>query len=1044
MNQLFTIYSAIFLLTSGISFLVAILAWQRRRVKTAMELFFLMCFAGIWTFFVMFETAATTLNNKILWSQLAYLGAVSTPVLYLLFVLRFTGKDRLVKPWSVILLFVIPVITLLLTFTNHLHYLVWPGFSEISPHTNMLEYYHGPWFWIGYLAYNYILLFASTVLLFQYILSKPKAFRKQGWVVLIAGVFPWLASIFYLSRINIVPGLDLVPVSFIISGSLFVYAILYFGFLDLVPVARETLVETLWDGIVALDDQDRILDINEAANQFLGIPYRNNVGFYIELSGATQLELLIAVMTHEPVEQINIGDKTFNIIKKPIKSLPGSRLILIRDITEQIIRQNEIIVSEKKYRNMFSMFRLMMDNMSDLLWAKDLNKRFIFTNKAICEKLLMANDTHEPIQKTDLFFAERERKNNPENPYWHTFGEMCQDSDQLVLDTQSPHQFDEFGNVRGQFLYLDVQKAPIFDENGDMIGVVGSARDVTVQKKHEQALLHKDKLLEAISRATALLIKAENFDENIQSALAIIGEVTGANRVYIFSNSESPEYSMPLMSQIYEWTDGKVEPQINNSELQNVPYELACPRWCRILSAGKSVAGHVRDFPELERQGLEPQNIKSILATPITIDGYFWGFMGFDACLEEREWTPTEQLLLSAASNSIGAAILRKRNQDELVAAKEKAQESDRLKSAFLDNISHEIRTPVNGILGFLNLIREEELAPEERDQYIDLINTSSERLLNLISDIIDISIVQSGQLKLTHEITSVPEILTAVFKEFKDLADRKKIDFNLNTHLPQDEGILITDPEKLSLIIRKLTGNAIKFTVHGSVSIDAAEDHGYLLITVTDTGVGISKEQQGRLFNKFTQADLSHSRPYEGMGLGLALAKAYTDALNGEIWFESQPGEGTVFFLKIPCNQKKTEIINPGKKAPANNSSPSKKLRILIAEDDDVSFKYLSMVLSHFGPDMIRTSTGQEALEIFRITSQFDLILMDIKMPEMDGLTAIREIRKTDSEIPVIVISAYALKGDREKALEAGCNEYLSKPVKPEEILDVISRYLV
>jgi len=257
-KQYLTLYALFFLATSLVSFFVTFLAWQRRSEKSAKELAKLMFLAGIWSLLILFETNSTTMTDKIFWAKFAYIGALSTPIFYLIFALRFTGKDKFISLRNILLLFIVPVIVLALTFTNEKHKLIWTGFSAITTETNMMEYYHGVGFWIGYASYTYILFVIATVFLFSFIFKNTKTLRLQGLIVIVGGLLPWTASIFYLSGNNPVPGLDLVPVSIILSGILFAYAILYMNLLNLAPIARRTLVETLSDGILALDRQNRI------------------------------------------------------------------------------------------------------------------------------------------------------------------------------------------------------------------------------------------------------------------------------------------------------------------------------------------------------------------------------------------------------------------------------------------------------------------------------------------------------------------------------------------------------------------------------------------------------------------------------------------------------------------------------------------------------------------------------------------------------------------------------------------------------------------
>jgi len=352
MIQFFTIYSLFFLVTALVSFFGAFLAWQRRKVKGALEIVWLMIASGTGAFWLIFETAAPTMAEKIFWSKMEFLGGISVPVLYFLFVLRFTGKDKFLTKKHIFSYFVIPIITFFLMLTNENHNLIWSGFSSIYTDTNLMEYYHGFFFWVGYVAYSYFLLIIATIHLFRFILHHKKSFRTQGWVILIGGVLPWSVSIFYLLGINVTPGMDITPASITISGILMIYAIFHTRFLDLSPIARETLFETLQDGILALDEQNRIQDVNEAAIKYLRMPGKNIIGLYAAEAGALASALLEESIKEELSEPVEIQDgyslKTFRIIKQPIHDQPGSRLIVIRDITDSIIRQKELIKAKEK------------------------------------------------------------------------------------------------------------------------------------------------------------------------------------------------------------------------------------------------------------------------------------------------------------------------------------------------------------------------------------------------------------------------------------------------------------------------------------------------------------------------------------------------------------------------------------------------------------------------------------------------------------------------------------------------------------------------
>lgn len=380
---------------------------------------------------------------------------------------------------------------------------------------------------------------------------------------------------------------------------------------------------------------------------------------------------------------------------------------------------------------------------------------------------------------------------------------------------------------------------------------------------------------------------------------------------------------------------------------------------------------------------------------------------------------------------------------DELLKAKLKAEESDKLKSAFLANMSHEIRTPMNGILGFLELLREPDLSEESKNRYIDLVNRGGERLLNTINDIIEISKIESGQVKVQQGKVNLSDVMEYHFHFFEQQVDKQNIEFKIGKQLKSIEEIIIADKNKLEGILTNLLRNAIKFTERGIIEFGnyLAEDN--LIFYVRDTGIGIPKEKQEIIFNRFIQGDLStYDRPYEGSGLGLSIVKAYSELMKGKVWVESEEGKGSTFYFSIPYEPIDNEIIIPQKENIAENYS-GKEINILAAEDDMSCHFLLKTLLSSKGINVVHAKNGKEALEIFKERKDISLVLMDLKMPVMNGIEATKEIRKFDSEIPIIAVTAYALSGDKEMAIEAGCNDYISKPLNVSLLYSKLKNHL-
>lgn len=379
----------------------------------------------------------------------------------------------------------------------------------------------------------------------------------------------------------------------------------------------------------------------------------------------------------------------------------------------------------------------------------------------------------------------------------------------------------------------------------------------------------------------------------------------------------------------------------------------------------------------------------------------------------------------------------------ELMEAKEKAEESERLKSSFLTNMSHEIRTPMNGILGFMDLLQNPELSGEERNEYITIVRASGDRLLHTINDIIDISRIESGEYIVTQKAVNINALLIELYKFFSPEAEKKGIALQLSNTLPIAESGVLTDKSKLESILTNLIKNAIKFTFHGSIEFGChLKDNNYLFY-VKDTGAGIPANHVNSIFNRFVQGDTSHSRPYEGSGLGLSISKAYTEMLSGKIWVESEVNSGSVFYTSLPL--KCFHAAPQQQQKEVQNETPYqeiKKLNILICEDDEVSEILISTALKDVAGKFFKAITGEEALKICHEYPDLDIIMMDIKMPLMDGYETTQEIRKFNKNVIIIAVTAFANPENEEAAIEAGCNDFLSKPINLDKLKQLIQKH--
>ena len=380
----------------------------------------------------------------------------------------------------------------------------------------------------------------------------------------------------------------------------------------------------------------------------------------------------------------------------------------------------------------------------------------------------------------------------------------------------------------------------------------------------------------------------------------------------------------------------------------------------------------------------------------------------------------------------------------ELQRAKERAEESDRLKSAFLANMSHEIRTPMNGILGFSELLKNPELTGDEQQEYLRIIERSGERMLNIINNIVDISKIESGLMKIDIGKSNINEQIEYIYTFFKPEMEAKGIGFSFRSSLPVSESIIYTDNEKVHAVLINLVKNAVKYTERGTIEFGYLKKGNFLEFYVKDSGIGIPRGRQDAIFERFIKADVTDKMARQGAGLGLSISKAYIEMLGGKIWVESEVEIGSTFYFTLPYKIGEEKMVTQ-KKLLDNNADPVPEvpgLKILIAEDDEASEILLGIGVKKISKEILKARTGVEAVKICRDNPDIDLILMDIQMPELNGYEATRQIRQINKDVVIIAQTAYGLSGDREKAIEAGCNDYISKPIKNDELRNIIQTY--
>jgi len=656
----------------------------------------------------------------------------------------------------------------------------------------------------------------------------------------------------------------------------------------------------------------------------------------------------------------------------------------LRDITARKLAELALQAIETNYRDLVL-------KMPDGVYKSTEAGRFISTNPALAT--MLGYDSVEELMavdiKKELYFDESDRE----------MVELKEGSTEIGIY--------RLRKKDGSELWVEDHGWLVFDQDDNTLFHEGIMRDVTDRKKAEDALLH----------------------EQIFSK-SVIDSLPGVFYLYSY-----PELRLVLWNRQHETLFG--------------------------FEPGEIANRHFTEWYLPEAQPLALSTIDDVMHV---------GNGSFESFVLTKDREPLPYFFTAVAFESQGKRYLmgtgidiseRKKAEFDLIIARDRAEESDRLKSAFLANMSHEIRTPMNGILGFAELLKIPDLTGDQQQEYIGLIKKSGDRMLNIINDIVDISKIESGLVKIDYKESDLNRQTEYIYNFFKSEAESKGISLSYKNGVQTKEFIIRTDREKLYAILTNLVKNAIKFTSTGTIEFGyvtskaKAADESMsisqnelgrqceLSFYVKDTGIGIPKSRHKDIFDRFIQADIADTRAFQGAGLGLSISKAYVEMLGGKIWVESEEGKGSDFYFTLPCQRLsdekpslKTAVLTQEAQAHINN------LKVLIAEDDAASEMLITIVLQPFSKEILKAGNGIEAIETCRNNPDIDLLLMDVKMPVMDGYEATRQIREFNQNIVIIAQTAYGLSGDKELAILAGCNDYISKPIGLPALRELIQKY--
>jgi signal transduction histidine kinase/DNA-binding response OmpR family regulator len=543
-------------------------------------------------------------------------------------------------------------------------------------------------------------------------------------------------------------------------------------------------------------------------------------------------------------------------------------------------------------------------------------------------------------------------------------------------------------------------------------------------------------LMSAVNRIAEILLQSDaaGFDDDLWLCMEIMAHCADIDRLRIWENfvRDGRLYYRCL----FAWQEGG-NPQNGRACRVEAAYDEVLPGRRQKFADGQCIIGPVGELPTEERDCFAPHGILSILALPISIHGKFWGFISYEDCRKKRSFSRDEILILQSAGLIIVNAWQRNDMDHKLIEAREEALAGTRAKSDFLSNMSHEIRTPMNAIIG-MTAIGLGAGDMTRKDYAFEKIEEASTHLLGIINDVLDMSKIEANKLELSPAVFNFEKMLRKVVDvvNFRIEEKRQKFNVALGRGIP---GTVIGDDQRLTQVLTNLLSNAVKFTPeNGSIRLSASlEDEDEELCTVqfavADTGIGISEEQQGRLFCSFQQAESSTARKFGGTGLGLAISKSIVEMMGGRIWIESEPGKGATFLFTVRLRR--------GEDDPAGHASGVAwgSLKMLAVDDDAETLCFFTEIVSRAGGVCDTAKSGEAALAQ---RGPYDLYFLDWRMPEMSGTELAREIRKRYGGRPVIVLMTAADRGAaEEEAADAGVNHFLPKPLFPSSVVDCVNQ---
>ena len=802
-----------------------------------------------------------------------------------------------------------------------------------------------------------------------------------------------------------------------------------------------SFVNQSYEGIILIDSNGIILEWNEAIKNLTGIDDE----FAIGKSALEVFKELDPLQKNRKKSQFQhilkklIDGKGENYLNKlletQIKSIDGNTfdiqqlifpvelhdMTLFGAVTLDITKRKEV---ERQLKQSEEFFRKVIENTTDMISVTDNQGTFIYVSPS--HERLLGYQKEEMINKKIFDF-------------------LCEDEKEKIR-TKFFSNTKRFGSYRGEYKMKRKDGSVLWVEstgrNMDAVnssatsGFIFSRRDISERKNYERNL-------HFLSNSGLTFLSLTSKDNIFKFIGKQLGHHLPQHEIIVTSFQSDIEKKLKIeyISQKIDTSDTWMQ-WINRKSLQGYRFSFQEEGFNFLNGKLNQFETNEEDlFPSIP-EGLLKQAFNNIPKKPVyyiglSIENHLFGCIFI---IPGKQSSTPDRKTMETFAYQAAIALYRKQIEQRLEIERNNAQKADKLKSAFLANMSHEIRTPMNGILGFTQLLLRSEQNAEKRNRFLQIVYNNSRQLLNIINDIIDISKIEAGQLKLNHTKFELNKLIRETFELFKEKYHKEKensLKFEFSLGLTDNEAAIIGDGNRINQILVNLLGNSFKFTQDGTIRFGYRylKNKELLEFFVSDTGIGISDEVRKSIFERFKQGDDTITRKYGGTGLGLSISKQLVELMQGKIWLNSTPQQGTTFYFTIPYKPIR-KVEAPKKSEKDRELFNWKKKTVLIVEDDYPSYLFLQSAIEKTGIEILWVQSGKAAIDALKHKTDIDIILMDIQLPGMSGYEATKKIRSFNSTIPVIAQTANAMEGDKAKAIKSGCNSYISKPIDVNELL--------